>query len=124
MSNSNKPESSKPSSILGRQSTEMRLRALTVFFVCSVLALVVVGRIFYLQVIRHTNYKKLVLEQMLYETEITAARGSITDRNGVTLAANYTTERVFIDPAYIAKADDPEAVRELISEKLSQILEL
>lgn len=124
MSNSNKPESSKPSSILGRQSTEMRLRALTVFFVCSVLALVVVGRIFYLQVIRHTNYKKLVLEQMLYETEITAARGAITDRNGVTLAANYTTERVFIDPAYIAKADDPEAVRELISEKLSQILEL
>ena len=124
MSNSNKPESSKPSSILGRQSTEMRLRALTVFFICSVLALVVVGRIFYLQVIRHTNYKKLVLEQMLYETEITAARGSITDRNGVTLAANYTTERVFIDPAYIAKADDPEAVRKLISEKLSKILDV
>ena len=81
MSNSNKPESSKPTSILGRQSTEMRLRALAVFFVCSVFALVVVGRIFYLQVIRHTNYKKLVLEQMLYETEITAARGAITDRN-------------------------------------------
>jgi len=124
MSNFHKPESSKPASLLGRQSTEMRFRALIVFFICSVLALVVVGKIFYLQVIRHTDYKKLVLEQMLYETEITAARGTITDRNGVTLAANYTTERVFIDPAYIAKADDPEAVRELISEKLAEILDV
>ena len=124
MSNTHKPESSKPASLLGRQSAEMKLRALTVFFVCSVLALVVIGRIFYLQVIRHTNYKKLVLEQMLYETEITAARGSITDRNGVTLAANYTTERVFIDPAYIAKSDNPEEVRELIAKKLSKILDL
>ena len=124
MSNLQKPESKKPSSLLGRQPMEMRLRALLVFTVCSVLALVVVGRLFYLQVIKHTHYKKLVLEQMLYETEITAARGSITDRNGITLAANYTTERVFIDPAYIAKADDPEEVRELISEKLAEILEL
>ena len=124
MSNLNNPESSKPASILGRQPSEMKLRALVVFAVCSIMALVVIGRIFYLQVIRHTHYKKLVLEQMLYETEISAARGTITDRNGITLAANYTTERVFIDPAYIAKADDPEEVRELISEKLSEILEL
>ena len=124
MSNVHKPESSKPASLLGRQPSEMKLRALIVFTVCSVLALVVIGRIFYLQVIRHTHYKKLVLEQMLYETEISAARGVITDRNGVTLAANYTTERVFLDPAYIAKADDPEYVRKLISEKLSEILEV
>ena len=124
MSDFHKPESSKPASLLGRQSTQMRLRALVVFSICSVLALVVVGRIFYLQVIRHTNYKKLVLEQMLYETEISAARGTITDRNGVILASNYTTERVFIDPAYIAKADNPESVRKLISEKLAEILEL
>ncbi len=124
MSNVHKPESSKPASLLGRQPSEMRLRAFIVFTVCSVLALVVIGRIFYLQVIRHTHYKKLVLEQMLYETEIVGTRGTITDRNGVTLASNYTTERVFLDPAYIAKADDPEAVRKLISEKLAEILEL
>ena len=124
MSNVHKPQSSKPASLLGRQPSEMKLRALIVFTVCSVLALVVIGRIFYLQVIRHTHYKKLVLEQMLYETEIVGTRGTITDRNGVTLASNYTTERVFIDPAYIAKADDPEAVRKLISEKLSEILEV
>ena len=124
MSNYRKPDEQKPASILGRQPSEMKLRALVVFSICTVLTLVVIGRLFYLQIIRHTHYRKLVLEQMLYETEISAYRGTITDRNGITLAANYTTERVFIDPSNIAKADDPDAVRELISEKLSEILEV
>ncbi|MBE6664885.1 MAG: PASTA domain-containing protein [Ruminococcaceae bacterium] len=124
MSNYRTPDEQKPASILGRQPSEMRLRALIVFSVCTVLTLVVIGRLFYLQIIRHTHYKKLVLEQMLYETEISASRGTITDRNGITLAANYTTERVFIDPSNIAKADDPEAVRVMIAEKLSEILEV
>ena len=124
MSNYRKHDEQKPASILGRQPSEMKLRALVVFSVCTVLTLVVIGRLFYLQIIRHTHYKKLVLEQMLYETEISASRGAITDRNGISLAANYTTERVFIDPSNIAKADDPEAVREMISEKLSEILEV
>ena len=119
MSNYRKHDEQKPASILGRQPSEMKLRALVVFSVCTVLTLVVIGRLFYLQIIRHTHYRTLVLEQMLYETEIVAARGSITDRNGVTLAANYTTERIFIDPSNIAKADDPESVRAMISEKLS-----
>lgn len=124
MSNFHNTDNQKPASILGRQPSEMKLRALIVFSVCTVFTLVVIGRLFYLQIIRHTYYKTLVLEQMLYETEIVAARGSITDRNGVTLAANYTTERIFIDPSNIAKADDPEAVRAMISEKLSEILEV
>ena len=124
MLNSHRPDEQKPASILGRQPSEMKLRALVVFSICSVLTLVVIGRLFYLQIIHHAYYKKLVLEQMLYETEISANRGAIKDRNGITLAANYTTERVFIDPSNIAKADDPEAVRKLISEKLSEILEL
>jgi len=124
MSKFHRPDIQKPASILGRQPSEMKLRAFIVFSVCTALTLVVIGRLFYLQIIRHTHYKKLVLEQMLYETEITAARGTITDRNGVTLATNYTTERVFIDPSNIAKADDPEAVRVLIAETLSEILEV
>ncbi len=114
----------KPASIVGRPSAETNFRAFIVFAVCTALVLVVVGRLFYLQIIRHEYYKKLVLEQMLYETEITAPRGAITDRNGVTLASNVTTERVFVDPNNIAKADDPEMVREMISDLLSEHLEV
>ena len=124
MPTSHNADMQKPASILGRQPSEMKLRALIVFSVCTVLTLVVIGRLFYLQIIQHTYYKKLVLEQMLYETEITASRGTIMDRNGVTLAANYTTERIFIDPSNIAKSDNPESIRVLIAETLSEILEV
>ena len=124
MFKSRKSHIEKPTSLFGRQPSEMKGRAMFVYLVCTALTLVIIGRLIYLQIIRHADYKRLVLEQMLYETEITAARGTITDRNGVTLAANYTTERIFLDPANIAKADDPEAVRHLIAEKLSEILEV
>lgn len=124
MQNTPNPPSRKPSSIVGRPSAEIKFRAFIVFAVCTALILVVIGRLIYLQIIRHDHYKKLVLQQMLYETEITAARGVIYDRNGVTLAANVTTERVFIDPANIAKADDPEEVREMIASLLSEHLEV
>ena len=124
MFKSRKSHIEKPTSLFGRQPSEMKGRAMFVYLVCTALTLVIIGRLVYLQIIRHADYKRLVLEQMLYETEITAARGTITDRNGVTLAANYTTERIFLDPANIAKADDPEAVRHLIAEKLSEILDV
>ena len=55
---------------------------------------------------------------MVYETEITAPRGNITDRNGIVLATNKITERVFISP-YDMK-DDTE--REFVSRNLSEIL--
>ena len=59
----------------------------------------------------------LVLEQMIYETPITASRGTIQDRNGVVLATNFTTERIFIDPSRMN-----EEAKVLVSEGLSEIL--
>lgn len=120
--NEQTPHPKKTASLIGRPTAEVKFRAFIVYAVCTVLTLVVIGRLFYLQIIRHDHYKKLVLEQMLYETEITAARGVISDRNGVTLAANVTTERVFIDPKNISKADNPEKVRKMIATALSEIL--
>ncbi len=115
-----KPDSSKPSSLLGRQPSEMRKRAFVIFSLCTFLAAVIIGRLFYLQIIKHEDYKMLVLQQMLYETEIAAKRGTIKDRNGVILATNYTTERIFIDPANM-KTDE---VRRFVAKGLSEILEV
>ncbi len=110
----------KPASLLGRQPSEMRRRAFVLVSLCTILAVVIIGRLFYLQLIRHDHYKELVLRQMLYETEIGAKRGTITDRNGVTLATNYTTERIFIDPANM-KTDE---VRQFVAQGLSEILDV
>ena len=122
-----RPDSSKPSSLIGRQPSEMRKRAFTIFSLCTFLAVVIIGRLFYLQIIRHDHYKSLVLQQMLYETEIDAKRGTIKDRNGVILATNYTTERIFIDPRSMVVDGDSartEEIRKFISEGLSEILDV
>ncbi len=110
----------KPASLLGRQPSEMRRRAFVLVSLCTIFAVVIIGRLFYLQLLRHDYYKELVLRQMLYETEISAKRGTITDRNGVTLATNYTTERIFIDPANM-KTDE---VRQFVAQGLSEILDV
>ncbi len=109
---------SKPGSIIGRRSRLAHSRTLILFGICITVAALIIGRLFYLQVIKHQYYKRLVLEQMLYEVEIEAKRGTITDRNGVILATNYTTERIFIDPHNIKTED----VRIMVSRGLSEIL--
>ncbi len=111
---------SKPSSIIGKQPSKMRARTFVIFSFCTAFAIVILGRLFYLQIIKHADYKELVLQQMLYETEIDAKRGTITDRNGVILATNYTTERIFIDPANM-KTDE---VRQFVAKGLSEILDV
>ena len=113
-----KDEREKQNSLFGRPTREMRARAFVIFTLCTFFAAVIIGKLVYLQIIKHEDYQKLVLEQMIYETPITASRGAIMDRNGVVLATNYTTERIFIDPSQMKT----EEIRVLVSEHLSQIL--
>ncbi len=120
MQRNKKTDSSKPTSILGRQPNEMKKRSFVIFSVCTLLIAAILIRLFDLQVLKHEEYKELVLQQMLYETEISAKRGTITDRNGVLLATNYTTERIFIDPANMKT----EEVRQFVAQGLSEILDV
>lgn len=120
MHTNKKPDTSKPSSIIGRPSRTVRVRSFVLFSVCTFFAAIIIGRLFYLQIIKHRDYRRLVLEQMVYETTVTAKRGQITDRNGIVLATNYTTERIFIDP-HVMKDD---AERALVAQGLSEILEV
>lgn len=81
-----------------------RLLALTMliaFFVC-----VVIGRLFYLQVFGGYNVVKKGLTEWLRDLPLIASRGTITDRNGVVLAASHTTYDVYVRPADVEKASD------------------
>ena len=90
-----------------------------------VLALIVIGmgavaaRLFYLQIIKNDEYSKQATRQQLRETEISASRGVIYDRNGKVLAQSATAWTVVISPVNIA-----EDKREEISKKLSEILDV
>ena len=88
-------------------------------------------RIFLLQTVKYEHYRQKVLEQITTESSVNASRGNIYDANGMLLATNVTTYRVFLSPSSIARAQslhDQESsnirLDTLISEKLSGILDV
>ncbi len=86
-------------------------------------------RIFLLQTVDYEHYQQKVLSQMTTESSVNATRGNIYDANGVLLATNISTYRVFISPSTIAHAQSEHdqqgsniRLDTLIAENLSQIL--
>ncbi len=117
-------EKNKPDSLLEKPGIKIRKRSLFLFVCCVAVALMLIGRLVYLQIIKYEDYRRLVIEQMVYETSISASRGTITDRNGVVLATNYTTYRVFIDPSSMKDENGSlsDEVRKTVAQGLSEIL--
>lgn len=86
-------------------------------------------RILLLQTAGYDRYQQKVIEQMTTEVEVTASRGNIYDANGVLLATNVTTYRVFLSPSSIAsmqselnQTDGGVQLDTLIAQNLSEIL--
>ncbi|MBQ7153276.1 MAG: peptidoglycan glycosyltransferase, partial [Clostridia bacterium] len=86
-------------------------------------------RILFIQTVDYEKYRAKVAGQTTYETSVDAQRGDIFDANGVTLATNVTTYRVFISPRDIKAAQDELIDQsmnyaELIAQKLSEVLDV
>ena len=86
-------------------------------------------RILIYQTVDYGKYQQKVINQMTTESEMQAKRGNIYDTNGVAIAANVTTYRVFISPSSIATAQaeqnetgDGVVYAEIIAQNLSEIL--
>ncbi len=80
----------------GRLKLNKRCTLIFVFFL--LFALVLCGRLFYLQVLNFDEYQSNTVNQYTKETTIKAKRGTIYDRNMKVLAISTTVERVFISP--------------------------
>ena len=79
------------------------------------------ARLFQLQILEHTRFEKLAMEQQLRDVPSNAARGVIYDRNLQPLAVSASVDNVYLSPAEIqAYGEDPE----LIASGLSGILGL
>ena len=96
--------------------------------VTALLAVLLI-RILILQTVEYDRYQQKVIDQITTQTEIVADRGTIYDRNGVALATNITTYRVFISPRSILEAQiemeqNGETVKlvDLIADRLSELL--
>lgn len=106
-------------------------RAKFLFCVAILLFAALLVRILLLQTVGYSRYQKKVIDQMTTQSEVTAVRGNIYDRNGVLLATNITTYRIFISPSSIAKAQSNLEQSEstirldrLIAENLSEMLDV
>ena len=111
------------------QKRVIPLRSMIVVAVCIAAWGILLGRLFYLQILSYDRYKVSTIDNISRETTVTAQRGIIYDRNMVQLATNATVWRVFISPKDIDAIEDSddgsvskEGVKQLIATGLSQIL--
>jgi len=101
------------------------------FILMLVMGVVLFGLLFVklyrLQIVRHEEFQSMALDQQTRSTEITASRGTIYDRSGNILAISATAETVFLSPLELAEELEKEETkwtRELLAEKLAEILEI
>ncbi|MBQ2256626.1 MAG: hypothetical protein II330_07155, partial [Clostridia bacterium] len=82
-------------------------------------------RILILQTVEYEKYQAKVISQITTQTTIEADRGAIYDANGILLAGNVTTYRVFISPRTIKEQSNESGVdyADMISHGLSELLE-
>lgn len=80
----------------------------------------VFGRIGYLQLVKGEELTQRAVEQQLHDTEISAKRGTIYDRNGKVLAQSASVWRVVMAPINF-KTDEQ---RKYTAKKLAKILDL
>ena len=98
----------------------MLRRTLFLMAVCGILSfLLLLGRLFRLQITEHETYESLALAQQLREAAGTHTRGAIRDRNLFPLALSASVDNVYLSPAEIDMYGED---RDLIADELSRIL--
>ncbi|MDE6141518.1 MAG: stage V sporulation protein D [Bacilli bacterium] len=90
-------------------------RVLVIFMVVILLFVLIIGRIFYIQVIKYDELNELANDLWSRNLPITADRGLITDRNGKILADNITTTSLVVVPNQIVD-------KEKVAKDLAEIL--
>ena len=93
----------------------MQKRLLAILLLLVSIFIVLFGRLFYLQVLNAEFLQQKAEEQWTRELPINAERGTIYDRNGVTLAVSYTTYDIFVRHSNV---EDEAEVAALLSKKL------
>ena len=79
----------------------VHIRIKIVFCIILFLFLLIIGKVFYIQVIDYKKLSKYASSLWSRNLPIEANRGLITDRNGVVLADNLTTSSLIFIPNQI-----------------------
>ena len=98
-----------------KNRTYQKKKTVIVFGVCMLILLGLMGRIFYLMVIRSEYYSQKAQELHERERDIKAARGRILDCNGEVLADNKAVCTISVIHSQI---EEPEAVIQMLVKEL------
>ncbi len=96
-------------------SITMKKRVGSLFLMWAVVTLVLICRLFWVQVTENEHYRKLALDQRLYPVPVDARRGTIRDVKGRELAVSVSADAVYAIPADI---DDPLETAKQVSKTL------
>ena len=98
----------------------MLRRTLFLLSVCGIAAfLVLAARLYQIQIVQHDEYEAAAIAQQVRETTVSAARGTLYDRNGRILAISAGVDTIYISPAEIERGhEDAEAIAKGLSEIL------
>ena len=103
-----------------RSNRALLSRTFILLVVCGILAFIpLVATLCSLMIGQHDYYEKLAIESQTRSTVVTAARGTIYDRNMNVLAVSATVENVFLDPNGLAASGQD---LQLVASGLSEIL--
>ena len=123
-------ETNRKSEKVRRANRIIQNRTMILMAVLGVLVfLILVIKLFSLQILRHDELEAKALDQQTRSTEVAAPRGTIYDRNGNIMAISATAETVFLSPLEMDRAlsdkDNPVAwTKDSVAQKLSEILEI
>lgn len=107
----------------GLNSSSVFKRIMFVMFFLGAFAfLVLIGKLFQVQVIAYEEYQQKAVSQQTRNEILTPSRGTIYDSNMNALAISATVETVCISPNDIRDTDDPEATAKLVASGLSDLL--
>ncbi len=116
------PEKSKQDRPAAGPTMQMLRRCLFLMALCGVAAfLVLLARLYKLQIVDHTYYEQMAIRQQLREAPTSAARGVIYDSKMNALAVSASVDNVYLSPAEIQMYGED---KELIARELAEILEL
>jgi stage V sporulation protein D (sporulation-specific penicillin-binding protein) len=104
---------------MGAPAVSNKKRLLWTLIAIALVFVILLGRIFYIQVIWSDELQEMALSQWTRDTSLTAKRGMILDTNGVVLAQSGTAYKVLVWPQQVGDAD-----RERVARELSNLLEM
>lgn len=88
-----------------RETQLFNNRAMVFMVVCSLMMLLIISRLIYLQVISHEHFTTLSINNRIRVVPVTPIRGLIFDRNGIVLAENLPSYALKVVPEQVEDMD-------------------